>query len=236
MNNYLSKRNPYGLLQVQRKKFYATIHRHFFVDLARRDKEDDKDLIILAEKSNKSLEEIKSIVHKLESKEATKINEQDISEMARKQLLFYQEVGIISEAMQERLEEKTKIFRRGLLLPVLLVLVGLFAIILGAYYLVTAVGVGITLWPVGITLVTLGVIRLSKPFMKVDPEVFTYYTSLGIKKIYKREDLIRIEMKESGVVIKFTDNRTLIINYWDLSRFDRNEFDRFIAKLHTLEL
>lgn len=233
---YFSKRNPYGLLQVQRKNFYATMQRHFFVDLARRDKEDDKDLVILAEKSNKSLEEIKAIVNKLETKEAASITEQVIMEMARQQRLFYREVGIISDTLQERLENKTKTFRRALLLPIFLVLAGMFSIILGAYYLMVAVGVGIALWPLGIALLTLGTIRLSKPFMVADPKEITYYTSLGIKKIYKREDLIEIEKKESGVVIKFTDNRALIINYWDLSRFDKTEFDRFSAKLHTLEL
>ena len=233
---YFSKRNPYGLLQVQRKNFYATMHRHFFVDLARRDKTDDKDLRTLAEKSNKSLEEIIAIVNKLETTEAASITEKEITEMAHKQRSFYREVGIISDTIQERLEDKTKTFRRALLLPVLLVLAGVISIVLGAYYLMVAVGVGITLWPLGIALLTLGSIRLSKPFMVVDPKEMMYYTSLGIKKIYKQEDLVGIEKKELGVVIKFTDNRALIINYWDLSRFDKNEFDRFIAKLHTLEL
>ena len=128
------------------------MHRHFFVDLARRDKTDDKDLRTLAEKSNKSLEEIIAIVNKLETTEAASITEKEITEMAHKQRSFYREVGIISDTIQERLEDKTKTFRRALLLPVLLVLAGVISIVLGAYYLMVAVGVGITLWPLGIAL------------------------------------------------------------------------------------
>jgi hypothetical protein len=28
----------------------------------------------------------------------------------------------------------------------------------------------------------------------------------------------------------------LIINYWDLSAFDRKQFERFVSRLHTQEL
>jgi len=231
---YFSKRNPYGLLQVQRKNFYDTIHKHFFVDLNRRD--GDRELIILAEKSNKSLEEIKGIVAKLETKEAFKVSEQDITNMAQRQRTFYREVGIIPESVQVRVEKRDLVFRRGMLLPTGLIMAGLFSIFIGLYYLVSALGIGIALWPVGIILFLLGVIRLSNPFMKVSTDKITYYTSFGKKKVFDREHLISTEMKQSGVVLRFTDNRILIINYWDLSRFDRNEFDGFIAKLHTLEL
>ena len=80
---YFSKRNPYGLLQVQRKNFYTTILRHFFVDLQRR--ESDKALIILAEKSNKPLEEIKDHVDKLEAKETNKVKQLElINTLAKK--------------------------------------------------------------------------------------------------------------------------------------------------------
>lgn len=231
---YFAKRNPFGLLQVQRKNFYATIQKHFFVDLQRR--EDDKTLMVLAEKTNKSFEEIKSIVDKFETKEAFSVNDGDIAKMQQIQRNFYKDVGIIPAMIESRLESNQKIFRRILWLPTLLILSGVSSIFFGLYLLVEANGVGILLWPIGIALLALGVIRLSNPFIKVKDGKITYYTSLGFKKVYSLEELIGSEMKESGVILKFTNNRKLIINYWDLSRFDRNDFNHFIAKLHILEL
>lgn len=101
---YFAKRNPYGLLQVQRKNFYANISKHFFVDLNRR--EGDRELIILSEKSNKPLEEIKRLVAVLETKEASSVTEHAISEIAKKQRQFYKDVGIITENMEERVRKR----------------------------------------------------------------------------------------------------------------------------------
>lgn len=231
---YFAKRNPFGLLQVQRKNFYATIQKHFFVDLSRR--QGDREMIILAEKTNKPLQEIKGIVEKLENKEATRISDQDITNMAHIQRTFYREVGIIPESIIKRLDDKEKIFRRGLLLPVLLILGGVSSIFFGLYLLVNSNGVGIVLWPAGIAMLALGSIRLSNPYIRVKDDKITFYGTLGGKKVYSVKELIGSEMKQSGAVLKFTNGRLLIINYWDLSRFDRNDFDLFIAKLHTLEL
>jgi len=86
---YFAKRSPYGLLQVQRKNFYATIQRHYFLDLNRR--EGDRELRMLAEKSNRSLEEIQNMVGLLETKEVTKVDDQTITEVAQKQRAFYKE-------------------------------------------------------------------------------------------------------------------------------------------------
>jgi hypothetical protein len=231
---YYSKRNPYVLLQIQRKNFYAAIHKHFFVDLQRRD--GDKELRILSEKSNKSIEEIKSIITILETKNASGVTEQTISDVAKKQRKFYKDVGIITENIEQRTEEREMTFRRSLLLPSLMILIGLFSITLGLYYLVSSIGVGIVLWPIGMVLTALGVIRLSNPYMVVDKDTIVYFTVLGRKKVYKRDEFIRTEIKTSGAVLIFSENRQLIINYWDLSRFDKMQFERFISKLHKLEL
>ena len=35
---YFAKRNPYGLLQVQKRNFYSMVQKHFYIDLSRDDK------------------------------------------------------------------------------------------------------------------------------------------------------------------------------------------------------
>lgn len=231
---YFSKRNPYGLLQVQRKNFYATIQKHFFVDLNRRD--GDRELITLSEKSNKPLEEIKEMVRIYETKEASKVTDQMITEIAKRQRAFYKDVGIITDKISERVKKRELVFRRGLLLASLLVFLGLLAIFGGLYLLVMSKGVGIALWPVGIVLVLLGVFRFVYPYLIVTPEKIIHYSDFGRKKVYNRDDVIQTQATNSGVAITLRNNKKLIINYWDMSRFDREQFERFIAKVHTLEL
>ena len=231
---YFSKRNPYGLLQLQRKNFYDTVQKHFFVDLARR--EGAREIEILAEKSNKSVEEINSLVNALESKEAFSVNEQVITDIAKQMRKFYTETGIINEKALDRVKEQNMIFRRGILLPIATILGGIFLILLGFYYLMNSVGVGIVMWPLGLIAAAIGVLRLSNPYMVINELEIVYYSPIGRKRKFLRDDLIRTEVKEKGVILNFTEDRKLIINNWDLSRFDQKQFERFIAKLHNQEL
>ena len=231
---YFAKRNPYGLLQVQRKNFFDTVNRYFFVDLYRR--ENDRPLRILAEKSNTPLEEIEYLVNAYETKNASEVTEQAVADLTKRQHQFYRKVGIISDKLQDKVASEEMVFKRSLLLPLLFILGGLIGFFLGLYYLIASLGIGIALWPASFILIFLAVARLSNPYMKVSKDNITYYTSFGRKKIYKREDLVRTDVKASGVILNFAGNKTLIINYWDLSRFDKRQFERFISKLHTLEL
>jgi len=231
---YYSKQNHYGMLQVQRKNFYATILKHYFVDLNRRD--GDREIRILAEKSNKPFEEIKALVNMFETKETSKVNDQTVIQMAKLQQEFYKDMGIISEKIDQRLKKREMVFRRGLLLPVGLILFGIISILCGFYFLVNSIGPGIALWPIGAILLTLGVLRLVHPYLKVTEKHLITYSEFGRKKEYLREDVINTKSTKSGVVIQLQDNKRIVINYWDMSRFDKEQFDRFVSKVHTLDL
>lgn len=231
---YFAKRNPYQLLQLQRKNFYSNINKHFFVDLNRR--EGDRELIILSEKSNKPLDEIKRLIHMLETKGETAVTDQLITEVGKQQRAFYKDVGIITEELTERVQKREMVFRRGLLLPSLMIIFGLFGFLVGLYLLVDAKGIGIALWPVGILLTLLGVIRLANPYLVVAENQIVYYTEFGSKKVFDRTDIISTKATKSGVMILLRNDRKLVINYWDLSSFDKKQFEHFISKVHTLEL
>lgn len=231
---YYSKQNHYGMLQVQRKNFYATILKHYFVDLNRRD--GDREIKVLAEKSNKPFEEIKALVMAFETKEVSKVNDQTIIEMAKRQQQFYKDMGIIGDKIDKRLKKREMVFRRGMLLPAALIFFGIIGVLCGFYFLVSAKGVGIALWPIGALLITLGVLRMIHPYLKVTEKHLITHTEFGKKKIYLREDVIHAKSTKSGVVIELHNNKSIVINYWDMSRFDREQFDRFISKVHTLDL
>ncbi len=231
---YYSKQNPYGLLQVQRKNFYATILKHYFVDLNRR--EGDREIRTLSEKSNKPFDEIKALITQLETKDVTRVTDQTIMKVSKEQQAFYKDMGIITDRLEVRMKKREMVFRRSLLLPMGLIFLGIISILCGFYFLVVAVGVGIALWPIGVALVTLGVLRLIHPYLKVTEKELISYNGLGGKKAFLREDIISTKSTSSGVVIQLHNNKQLVINNWELSYFDREQFDRFISKVHTLDL
>jgi hypothetical protein len=92
------------------------------------------------------------------------------------------------------------------------------------------------MWPIGIVLTTLGVVRMKNPYLKVTEKHLIWFSEVGVKRMYLREDIISTKSTKSGVVIQLQNNKKLVINYWDLSHFDREQFDRFISKVHTLDL
>lgn len=231
---YLSKRNPYGLLQVQRKNFYDTIQRYFFVDLNHR--HGDRELRILSEKSNTPIEEIKAFIDKYETKQAAAVSEEFVANLAKQKHAFYRKVGIISDKLVERLQTREMVFKRAMWLPALMILVGIVVVLVGLYFLTQSIGVGIAMWPIGMILIVLGSLRLSKPYLTVTKQHIIYYSPLSRKSVFNRADLITTEVLGTGVVLNFTENRKLIINYWDLSAFDRKQFERFVSRLHIQEL
>ncbi|MCH2224312.1 MAG: hypothetical protein MK066_06035 [Crocinitomicaceae bacterium] len=231
---YFAKRNPYGLLQVQRKNFFDTVNRYFFVDLYKR--EGDREIRILSEKSNTSIEDIEYLIKAFETKKAFNVTEQFVADLAKRKHQFYRKTGIISDKIHERVVAQELVFSRSLWLPIIFILSGLIVFVVGMYYLTAAFGIGIALWPASFIMIYLGIARLSNPYMKVTKDTIVYYSTFGGKTIYKRDDLIQTELRETGAVLNFVDNKKLIINYWDLSRFDKRQFERFISKLHTLEL
>jgi hypothetical protein len=231
---YLSKRNPYGLLQVQRKNFYDTVQRYFFVDLSHRD--GDRELEMLSEKSNTPLRDIKAMVARLETTEATLVSEEYIAQLAKEKHAFYRRVGIISDKLVERFQRDELVFKRTLWLPILFIVLGVFITLAGLYLLTISVGVGILLWPNGMIMLILGIIRLSNPYFAITKEHMTYYSVLGRKRMFNRADLVSTEVRGTGVIFNFNENGKMIINYWDLSAFDRAQFERFISKLQIQEL
>lgn len=231
---YFHKKNPYGMLQVQRKNFYAMMQKHFFVDLSRR--EGERELQMLAKKSDHTLEEIKELLAKLETKEAFSVTEATVAEVDRMKRKFYQDTGIITDKILDRLAKETMSFNRTLIWPLIFLLGGIAAIMVGFYLLVKAFGIGIVLWPVGLLAVAMGILRLRNPLLKMTPEKIIYFSPWGRKRIYLRIDLLRTVPKASGVVFHFTNNRTLIINYADMSSFDRKQFRQLVSKFEFNEL
>lgn len=231
---YFAKRNPYGLLQVQRKNFYTTVQKHFFVDLARR--EDDKSVQMLAEKSNRRFEEIKGLLLILETKEAFSVNESFVADVQKKIHAFYRNTGVVTDDMQLRVDSREMVYRRSLLGPVLMILAGLTFIVYGTYQLIISIGSGIVFWPLGTLSLYLGIIRLMNPYFSVTKEEFVFYRLPYGKRVYTRDRLVSVELRKNSVTFHFTENKRHTIYYREMSTFDRKQFKIWLNKINTLKL
>lgn len=225
---YASKQYPYGLLQVQRKNFLDAIHKHFFVDLTRKDLDRERALQILSQKSGESYDELKQLLALFETTEVTKVDDNYIIETAKKQRAFYERTGIIQAKILQKLDKSNVRVERSLILSYLFVLTGIGVIIYGLYFLVQAIGIGIVLWPIGTVLLITGIVRLSKPLLKVEDITITYYPLFGKKMNYSMDDLISVSNLKNGEQLIFTNERSLSINYWEMSSFDKAQFKLFL--------
>ena len=78
--------------------------------------------------------------------------------------------------------------------------------------------------------------RMTNPYLIVKENEWRYYSPIGRKRAFRQEEIRHIEILTSGVIVNFEEGEKLVINYWDLSRFDHKQFKGFITKLHTQEL
>ncbi|MDX2360683.1 MAG: hypothetical protein QNK23_07740 [Crocinitomicaceae bacterium] len=233
---YFAKRNPYGILQVQKKNFYATVHKHFFVDIQRR--EDDKPLEILAEKSDIHLDEIKSLLRRLETQKAFSVNDGFVAETLKIIHNFYRETGVISQELARKIEERELTFRRTLWISILIIHFALDIFIGGVYALMIAQWIGIILIPIGMFMLYVGIRRLIKPFIFVDAETITVHGMFFGKREYKRDKFTGLERSKNVVALYFEGGKKLNIHTIDITTYYKNkeQFNRFVNKLNTLEL
>ncbi len=230
---YFNKRDPYTLLQVQRRNFFTMVQKHFYLDLNRGDRENV--LNSLAEKSNYDKRDLVELLEFFETKTVSEVNEHYLAKVLGLQHEFYRKTGIISGKINERTQKLKQTYRRSLLLPSVFILGGIIIVITGLYLLMNSYGGGIALWPLGILLFLLGNARISNPYLIVENDIWTVFSPFGKKIEVKKENIIEIELLNSGVIIYLQNQRKIIINYWELSRFDEQHFKRFITQFQTEE-
>lgn len=233
---YLSKSNPMGILKVQRQNFYDAMQKHFFVDISRKAKDRERSIRILSEKTSIAESELMELIDLFEPKNQNELNENYLAQVTTKQRSIYVRTNIISDRIIERIEGKNTVIQRNLLFSVALILLGIFIVLLGFYYLVVSIGVGIVFWPIGAIFLIIGIRRINRPLLLITPENITFYQTFGRKSILAVNDLMRISKAKNAYVLYFQEDKTLKIKNIELSKFDKSQLERFIAKHHNLEL
>ena len=231
---YFADRNPYVLLNVQKRNFYEAVQKHFFVDLAKR--KEDKEIMTLSQKSNIPVADIKEMIRLFETTEVSKVDENYLIDLAKMQVAFYQKTGMISSRVQAKIEAKEFKLYRNMWISTILLMGGLFTILLGFYYLVQSIGIGIVLWPIGTVLLVIAVLRISRPLVEYTKNELNYYKLLGKKKSFDLSDIYAIETSEKGVKFRFNGGAILVVNYWELNQLDAKQFKRFVGIQNKLKL
>jgi hypothetical protein len=233
---YLSKQAPYALLKLQKKNFYDTVSKHFFIDLNKVNADREKDIESLSQKSNVGKEEITSLLKLLETKVRSEVDDNYIVEVSKKQRSFYEQTGVVHAKVLQRIAVLRATIQRELLLSSMLILLGTIMIVTGSYFLLQAIGVGILLWPIGFVLLMTGIIRVNKPLITYDENDVVWYPVFGRKQTFKTADLMSVTPMKSGVILNFTGDRRVTVNYWEMSRFDKTQFELFITANHQTEV
>ncbi|MBI1837832.1 MAG: hypothetical protein HYR91_11275 [Flavobacteriia bacterium] len=227
---YFQNHSPYGLLKVQRKNFYHAILKHFYIDLTKRN--EDKEIILLSEKSNVPIDELKAILQLIETKDSFDVNEQYIAKVSKIQRDFYLQTGIISNFILNRIEQKDQIYKRILWMPSVLLLTGILIFIVGFYFLVQANGLGILFWPLGIFFITIAILQLKKPIVAIKNQQLIFYSIFKRKEVYNLDAIINIISTNSSITFEFVNQQKIQINYWEMSRFDRYHFASRMSNFH----
>lgn len=229
---YFSNRDPNVMLAIQRKNFYDAILKHFFVDLSKRT--GDKELNILSQKSNIPEQEIMALINGFESRVV--VDEMHLIDMSKRQVAFYRQTGMISNRVLDKIDAKNFVLNRNLVPSGILILTGVAVFFFGLYLLVQSTGTGIILMPLGALMIVFGGIRLSRPMLTFNQERLEYSPVFGRVKVYDLDQIASIESSEKSCRFKFNGGKSLIVNYWELSRKDALQFQRFVAIQNKLML
>jgi hypothetical protein len=218
---------------VQRKNFYNTILKHFFVDLSRRD--GDKEIRVLSEKSNVPFDELQEFIALLENKRANEVTQKYITEVAVKQRDFYLKTGVISNNLQLKIGRYEKRYTRALWIAGFFILIGIFAVLFSFKVLAEAKGLGILLWPLGIVFIAVGIAYLKKPIVVISSGQISFYGLFGKAKTFQVDEVLSVKISGGLIRFSFTEDRNHSLNLWEISTNDKKLLMNYISTLHTIE-
>ena len=231
---YRNKENPSAILQLHKKNFYTTVYKHFFIDLSKR--KEKMDLEHLSSRTGIDVAEIETLLNKLDIGDHVNISDDFLVEAIRLKQDFYSKSGIITDKIQQRINEQEIVLYRSVWLSFGLIFLGISMVIVGLYLLVVAKGAGILLWPIGSLVLSWGILRMSRPLVKIHEETFTFTPLFGKKKVILFKDTMRVARHQNMYEIIGANEQVILLPLSELNRLDRNKLDLFLLKQKFVEL
>lgn len=223
---FLSRQNPHGLLQLQKKNFYDLIARYFFIDL--NDINSARAIESLSQKANVSVDEIQKLLQLLETKVKINVDESYLFDVNRRIKLFIASSGIQRGTLSEGINKFEGVVRRELLISSVALISGLFVFLFGIWLLTNGSGMGAVCLPVGTVTILIAIRRFSRPVLQYQSKALIYHPLLAKKKNFLWKDLLSVENEQNGLKFYFKDGQKLKIKWSEISRFDQVHFERFV--------
>jgi len=219
---YLNKKNPTFLLNLQKKNFYDTILRFYYIDLYKN--QDDETLKRLAEKTNYKLDELISIIRFL-SVDGTQVSDEYIVKVAKKQHDFYNHCGII----EEKISRSFKAFElgRNFWITTCFLLTGIVLFLYGLVMLSGSNAAGVILWILGVIFTFLSILRFIKPHLIVNEELITFHYLFRKSTEIRLEELLKINFKNEKIIF-ITSKQIFTISKFDTFHIDVVKLKKFI--------
>jgi hypothetical protein len=223
---FLNKQYPYSVLQIQRKNFYDTVLRYYYVDLQRNIEGDT--LNLLAEKTGYPLEKIQKLLKELRY-ENQAIGNDYVQQISKMQHDFYRHCGIIGR--EESIVRQEFEVNRNIWISTLIMMSGLTLTFFGLSLLVNSNGVGVVFWMVGFLTLALGIVRTLAPHFKINQTEILYFNQFGRR--VKTSDTIKINFEKNFIGLKINQKEIKIAN-WDVMKNDLTVLKRFIQQTKNL--
>ena len=223
---FLSRQNPHGLLQLQKKNFYDLIARYFFIDL--NDTNSVRAIESLSQKANVPVDEIQKLLQLLETKVKINVDEAYLFDVNRRIKLFIASSGIQRGTLSEGIKKFEGVVRRELLISSVALISGLFVFLFGIWLLTNGSGMGAVCLPIGTVTILIAIRRFSRPVLQYQSKALIYHPLLAKRKDFLWKDLLSVENEQNGLKFYFKDGQKLKIKWSEISRFDQVHFERFV--------
>lgn len=223
---FLSRQNPHGLLQLQKKNFYDLIARYFFIDL--NDTNSVRAIESLSQKANVPVDEIQKLLQLLETKVKINVDEAYLFDVNRRIKLFIASSGIQCGTLSEGINKFEGVVRRELLISSVALISGIFVFLFGIWLLTNGSGMGAVCLPIGTVTILIAIRRFSRPVLQYQSKALIYHPLLAKRKDFLWKDLLSVENEQNGLKFYFKDGQKLKIKWSEISRFDQVHFERFV--------
>jgi|GEM_PF-2993192 len=224
---FLHRRNPYGVLLLQKKNFYNLIQRYYYLDLSRKNDDHQRLLELLSEKSGETKENLQKIIQMLETKVKINVTDQYLFEVYHRISSFYEKAGIhkLSERKSRTLLGSAN---RSMGFGTLLLLVALNLFTGGLYLLSAANPYGVLLFILSGLVFVWSYAMTNIPVLAWDDKKLTVMTKSCRKTSFNWADLDLASCDAKEVHFRFKGRGSIGMTWSEISSFDKGRLQRLI--------
>jgi hypothetical protein len=224
---FINRRNPYGILKLQRKNFYGLVQRYYYMDVSKVNSDRHLSIALLSEKSGVDKESILRILQLLETKVHYNVTDDYLFDVYNRIQDFYQKAGI-QQYSELKIQRESKQVGRSLNQILLMVSVGLVLFVSGLWLLSMAQSSGVLMFIIAFVLMAWGFRLMNIPLLSWSEEELVVYSRGFSKRVFLWKDLRSVESDTQQVIWRFAGNGQVIMRWSEISRFDQGQLQRLI--------